>query len=129
MDSVITNIHSRCDQSPFFFDKDKCCIPDQANVWHHTNLNFTKRKLDTFIKYLLRAIFAATKTSIVLIRISMISGIVVSFYRSPLSMVARERVSVENNLRFLDFSIPRANQRINKIFLKVLKKLFLSFKR
>ena len=112
-----------------FCNKDKCCIPDQANVWHHTNLNFTKRELDTFIKYLLRAIFAATKASIVLIRISMISGIVVFFYRSPLSMVARERISDEDNLHFLYFSIPRANQRINKIFLKVLEKMFLSFKR
>ena len=59
----------------------------------------------------------------------MIPGIVVLFYRSLLSMVASERISNENNVHFILFSIPRANQSIKKIFLKVLKKMFLSFKR
>ena len=70
--------------------------------------------------------FAAAKASIVLIQISMIPGIVVLFYRSPLSMVERERISNENNVHFILFSIPRANQSIKKIFLKVLEKMFSS---
>ena len=59
----------------------------------------------------------------------MIPGIVVLFYRSPLSMVERERISNENNVHFILFSIPRANQSIKKIFLKVLEKMFSSLKR
>ena len=59
----------------------------------------------------------------------MIPGIIVLFYRSPLSMVARERISNENNVHFTFFAIWRANKSIKKILLKVLKKVFLSFKK
>ena len=36
-------------------------------------------------------------------------------------MVARERIANENNVHFILFSIPRGNQSIKKIFLKVLQ--------
>ena len=39
-------------------------------------------------------------------------------------MVARERISNENNVNFI-----LVNQRIKKILLKILKKIFLSFER
>ena len=63
--------------------------------------------------------FASAKASPVLIRISMIPGIIVVLYRLPLSMVARERISNGNNVHFILLSIPRANQSVKKIFLKV----------
>ena len=47
----------------------------------------------------------------------MIPGIVKVFCTPPLTMVTRERI----------FAIRRVNQGIKKIFLKVLKKMFLSF--
>ena len=59
-------------------------------------------------------IFVAAKASLVLIQISMIL-----LYRLPLSMVARERISNDNNVHFILFSIPRANQSVKKTFLKV----------
>ena len=59
----------------------------------------------------------------------MIPGIVVLFYRSPLSIVERERISNENNVLFILFLIPRANQNIKKIFLKILEKMFSSLER
>ena len=59
----------------------------------------------------------------------MITGIVVLFYRPPLSMVAMGRISNENNVHFIMFSIPRANQSIKKIFVKVLEKMFSSLER
>ena len=46
------------------------------------------------------------------------------FNRSVLNMVARERISNENNVNFI-----LVNQRIKKILLKILKKIFLSFER
>ena len=64
-------------------------------------------------------IFASAKASLVLIRISMIPGIIVLFYRLPLSMVAREGISNENNVHFILLSILRANQSVKKIFLNV----------
>ena len=73
-------------------------------------------------------IFAAAKESLVLIRISMVPGLAVLFYRSPLNMIARERYSFHIQINLL-FSIRRVNQNIKKIFQKVLKKMFLSFGR
>ena len=49
----------------------------------------------------------------------MIPGIIVLFYRLPQSMLARGRISNENNVHFILFSIPRANQIVKKILLKV----------
>ena len=45
-------------------------------------------------------------------------GIILIFYRLPLSMAARERISNENNVYFILLSIPRANQSVKKIVLK-----------
>ena len=41
----------------------------------------------------------------------MIPRIVLLFYRSSLSMVARERISNENNVHFILFSIPIAKSK------------------
>ena len=49
----------------------------------------------------------------------MIPGIIVLFYRLPLYMVARDRISNEKNVHFILLSIPTANQSVKKIFLKV----------
>ena len=49
----------------------------------------------------------------------MIPGIIELFYRLPLSMLAKERISNENNVHFTLLSIPRANQSVKKTFLKV----------
>ena len=98
-----------------FFNNAKCYLPDQGNVCHYTK-KFTKTGLDTYIEYL-KYLFAAAKASLILIRIPMIPGIVVVFCTPHLTMVTRERI----------FTIWRANQGIKEIFLKVLKKMFLSF--
>ena len=47
-------------------------------------------------------------------------------------MVAQERNSNKNKVHFIDnllFSVGRMNQSSKKIFLKVLKKMFISFER
>ena len=70
-------------------------------------------------------ILAAAKESL---RISMIPGIVVLFYRSLLNMVPRKKYKIKTTL--IHTLIYRSvNQRVKKIFLKVLKKMFLSFER
>ena len=95
-----------------FFNNAKCYLPDQGNVCHYTK-KFTKTGLDTYIEYLKYLL----NTLNILIQIPMIPGIVMVFCTPPLTMVTRERI----------FAIRRVNQGIKKIFLKVLKKMFLSF--
>ena len=46
-------------------------------------------------------------------------GIILIFYRLSLSMVARERILNQNNVYFILLSIPKANQSVKKIVLKV----------
>ena len=58
LDSLITNIHSRRNQLPLSLIMAKCCLPNHGKVCYDTG-KFTKRGLESFIKYLIRPIFVS----------------------------------------------------------------------
>ena len=88
MDSVITNINRR-NQPPLslLLTNVVYLIREASSV--------TLRMLlkHPFIKYLIRPIFADF--------LRRIPGIIVLFYRSPLSMVARERIPNKNSISYV----------------------------